>query len=97
MVVGTLIVSVRLHDAHSLKEKRRPRRMLCDRARSRFKVAAAEVADHETWNLLTLAFSTVGPDRGPVEQVLRAVGDFVEDSGEGELIDETLHFERYDA
>ncbi|MCO4770954.1 MAG: DUF503 domain-containing protein [Deltaproteobacteria bacterium] len=95
MVVGTLIVSLRLHGVRSLKEKRRPRRMLCDRVRSKFKVAAAEVADHETWDLLTLAFATVGPDRAPVEHVLRAIADFIEDTGEGELIDEGMRFERY--
>lgn len=95
MVVGSISVSLRLPGVRSLKEKRRPRRMLCDRVRSKFKVAASEVADHDTWDLLTLGFATLGPDRGPVEQVLRAVAEFIVNSGEGEVINETLHFERY--
>jgi len=95
MVVGSLSVSLRLHGVRSLKEKRRPRRMICDKVRSKFKVAAAEVADHDTWDLLTLGFSTLGPDRGPVESVLRSVAEFIESTGEGEVIAETLRFERY--
>jgi len=95
MVVGSLRLSLRLHDSHSLKDKRRPRRMLTDRIRQRFKVAVAEVDDHDTLNLLTLGVATVGPDRAPVEAVLRAVGDFVEESGAGELIAEHLEFTRH--
>jgi uncharacterized protein YlxP (DUF503 family) len=95
MVVGSLSVSLRLHGVRSLKEKRRPRRMLCDSIRSRFKVAAGEVADQDTWDLLTLGFSTVGPERGPVEQVLRAVLEHIEGTGEGEVIAQALRFERY--
>lgn len=95
MVVGSLRFSLRLHGAHSLKEKRRPRRMLTDRIRSRFKVAVSEVADQDTLNLLTMAVATVGPDAVPVEAVLRAIIDFVEEVGEGELISERIELVRY--
>ena len=95
MVVGSLRFSLRLHAAFSLKDKRRPRRMLTDKIRQRFKVAVAEVADHDTLNLLTMGVATVGPDAGPVEKVLRAVIDFVEETGEGELISEHIELERY--
>ncbi len=95
MVVGSLKFSLRLHDAHSLKEKRRPRRMLTDRIRQRFKVAVAEVADQDTLNLLTMAVVTVGPDAVPVEATLQAVINFVEECGEGELVFERIELHRY--
>jgi uncharacterized protein YlxP (DUF503 family) len=69
--------------------------MLCDRVRAKFKVAASEVDDHDTWNLLTLGFATLGPDRGPVEQVLQAIVEFIVNSGEGEVIREEMRVERY--
>ena len=94
VIVGSLRVTVRLHGVSSLKEKRRPRLMLIDRVRSRFKVAASEVADQDVLNLITLGFATVGPDAGVVEAVLRRIADFVEESGVGELIDETVHIDR---
>ncbi len=90
MIVGSLRVTIRIEGVRSLKEKRGPRRMLTDRIRSRFKVAAAEVDDQDVLNLITLGFATVGPDRGVVEAVLRRIADFVEDSGVGELIEEIV-------
>ena len=95
MIVGSLKFSLRLPASHSLKDKRRPRRMLTDKIRQRFKVAVAEVADQETLNLITLGVAAVGPDRAPVEAVLRAVADFVEETGEGELISERIELVRY--
>lgn len=95
MVVGSLRFSLRLYASHSLKDKRRPRRMLTDKIRHRFKVAVSEVADQDTLNLLTLGVATVGPDRGPVEKVLQAVADFVEEQNVGVLVSEHMEFERY--
>ncbi len=94
MVVGTLRISLRLHGCRSLKEKRRPRRMLTDRIRSRFHVAVAEVDHQDTWNMLTLGIAAVGPDRVPVEKALRAVVEFVDSMGTGELVEDTLSFHR---
>ena len=94
MVVGSLRLVIRLHASHSLKEKRRPRRMLTDRIRNKFGVAVAEVDSQDVWNLLTLGVAAVGPDRGPVEQVLRNVVEFVVSFGEGEVIEDTIEFDR---
>ncbi len=94
MVTGTLRLSIRLHGCRSLKEKRRPRQMLRDRIRNRFKVAVAEVADQDTWDLLTLAVATVGPDRGPVERVLQQVAQMVEQEAVGELIEDSIVIHR---
>ncbi len=58
-------------------------------------VVGGEVADQDTWDLLTLGFYTVGPERGPVEQVLRAVLEHIEGTWEGEVIAQALRFERY--
>jgi len=68
--------------------------MLRDRIRNRFKVAVAEVADQDTWDLLTLAVATVGPDRGPVERVLQQVAQMVEQEAVGELIEDSIVIHR---
>ena len=94
MVTGTLRLSIRLHGCRSLKEKRRPRQMLRDRIRNRFKVAVAEVADQDTWDLLTLGVATVGPDREPVERVLQQVAQMVEQEAVGELIEDSIVIHR---
>ena len=94
MVTGTLLLRIRLHGCRSLKEKRRPRQMLRDRIRSRFKVAVSEVADQDTLNLLSLGIATVGPDPGPVQQVLQDVATMVSESGVGELIEDSIELHR---
>jgi uncharacterized protein len=94
VVTGTLLLRIRLHGCRSLKEKRRPRQMLRDRIRSRFKVAVSEVADQDTLNLLSLGIATVGPDPGPVQQVLQDVATMVSESGVGELIEDSIELHR---
>ncbi len=94
MVVGSLRLVLRLHGSRSLKEKRRPRRMLTDRLKNKFNVAVSEVDSQDVWNLLTLGVVAVGPDRGPVEKTLRDVAEFVADFGEGELIEDVIAIER---
>ena len=94
MVVGSLRLTVRLVGGRSLKEKRGPRRSITSRIRSAGKVAVAEVAGQELWNSLVLGVAAVGPDRGPVERVLRDVADFVEELGIGELIEEVVDIHR---
>ena len=95
MIVGSLRLTLRLAGCRSLKEKRAPRRSITSRIRTTFKVAVAEVDDQDLWNSLVLGIAAVGPDRGPVERVLRDVADFVEELGYGELIEEILEIERY--
>jgi uncharacterized protein YlxP (DUF503 family) len=68
--------------------------MLRDRIRSRFKVAVSEVADQDTLNLLSLGIATVGPDPGPVQQVLQDVATMVSESGVGELIEDSIELHR---
>ncbi len=94
MVVGSLRLTLRLPGCRSLKEKRQPRQSITSRIRNTFKVAVAEVDDQDLWNSLVLGVAAIGPDRGPVERVLRDVADFVEELGIGELIGETVEFHR---
>lgn len=94
MVTGTLRLQVHLPGCSSLKEKRSSRQRISSRIRNSFKVAVAEVDTQDTWDMLTLGIAAIGPDRAPVESVLRKVADFVEDLGEGRLEREDLEFHR---
>ena len=95
MIVGSIRLTIRLHGCSSLKEKRSPRQRISQKIRNRFKVAVAEVDTQDVWTLITLGVATVGSNRALVERVLRDVADFVEEDGEGELIEEVVEIERY--
>jgi uncharacterized protein YlxP (DUF503 family) len=94
MVTGTLKLRIHLAGCSSLKEKRSVRQRITSRIRNTFKVAVAEVDTQDVWETLTLGIATLGPDKTPVESVLRRVADFVEDLGEGRLESEELDFIR---
>jgi len=68
--------------------------MLTDKIRNRFRVAVSEVDSQDVLDLLTLGVATVGPDRGPVERVLHDVADFVEETGVGELLEDSVEITR---
>jgi len=68
--------------------------MLRDRIRNHFKVAVAEVADQDSWDMLSLGVAAIGPDRIPINTLLKNVADAIEEMGVGELIEETLVVER---
>ena len=77
MNVGILQVHLHVPDARSLKDKRRIVRMLLDRARSQFHVAAAEVDDQDTWQSAVLGFAYVSGDARHATEVVTKVLDWI--------------------
>ncbi len=70
----------------TLKSKRSVVRKLLDRVRARFHVSAAEVAEQESHQRVVLGFCTCGADGRKIEQVMSKLLDFVEASGEGQVV-----------
>lgn len=75
--VLALVVDIRILGAQSLKDRRAVVRTLCDGARNRFAVAAADVGVQDRWQRAQLAFVTVGSDGNVVAQVIDSVERFV--------------------
>ena len=80
MHVGICKLTLHLHGASTLKEKRQVARALSDRIRNRFNVAVAEVEDADLRQRLTLGLCCVSNDRGHADSMLSGVLDFVERS-----------------
>jgi uncharacterized protein YlxP (DUF503 family) len=70
MVVGVLRLTLYIHGAASLKDKRQVLRKVVDRLRSRFNVSVAEVGDNDVWQRAVVAISAVSNDRSFVNEVL---------------------------
>jgi hypothetical protein len=75
MILGTLELTLRLDGAFSLKDKRRVLRSLLDHARRDFRVAAAEVEDHDLWNSAIIGVACVSNDPSHAESILQSVVD----------------------
>jgi uncharacterized protein YlxP (DUF503 family) len=70
MVVGVLRLTLYIHGAASLKDKRQVLRKVVDRLRSRFNVSVAEVGDNDVWQRAVVGIVAVSNDRSFVNGVL---------------------------
>jgi len=84
LYVGVLEAELFIPEARSKKERRRVVSSIKERARSRYKVAAAEVGDADRLQAATLAFTTVAGSCTVVEQTLDTLERLVY-SGEAEV------------
>lgn len=77
LTIGVCRVTLRLPENHSLKGKRQVLKSLISRLHNRFNVSAAEFADHDSWQLASLAISCVSNDEKHADQVLASVIAFI--------------------
>ena len=77
MIVGTVEIRLFLHDARSLKDKRRVLSSLKDRIRAKFNVSVAEVDDQDFMQSATLAAAQVSNDSRYVNGALDKLVDMV--------------------
>jgi uncharacterized protein YlxP (DUF503 family) len=77
LTVGVLRVAIRLPENHSLKGKRQVLKSLVARLHNRFNVSAAEIDDHDSWQMATLGVSCVSRDDRHADEVLAAVIAFI--------------------
>jgi uncharacterized protein len=95
MVVGVLRLTLSLHGARSLKDKRQVVRKLVDRVRGRFNVSIAEVEGNDLWQKIVLGVTVVSNDHAFCDEVLAKVTREVENASEAQLIDRELEIETY--
>ncbi|MGC9964666.1 MAG: DUF503 domain-containing protein [Syntrophobacteraceae bacterium] len=86
MTVGVALVSFRLYEIHSLKEKRRIVKGLVEKSRSRFNVAVAEVADQDVYQKTSIGIAVIGNDGRVLNSLLDRIIDFMDALGLAELI-----------
>lgn len=86
--VGALRFALRIPESGSLKDKRHYVKTVTARLQNEFRLAAAEVGEHDSWQVAEMAAVAVANERRHVEEVLARALDFVERSWpEIELID----------
>lgn len=94
MVIGILQFELLIHDAESLKDKRRVVRSVKDRLHREHQVSVAEVAAQENASLAILGLALVGTDGQHVAQTLDRIVEKVRAVHDAELGDtrrEILH------
>ena len=93
MVVGVLRLTLYIHGAASLKDKRQVLRKVTDRLRSRFNVSVAEVGDNDVWQRAVIGICAVANDHRFVNEVLDKC---VRDAGAiAEIVNREMEIETY--
>ena len=88
VAIGVCRVRLRLPENHSLKGKRQVLKSLIARLHNKFNVSAAEVSDHDSWQLASIAVASVSNDERHASQVLAAIISFIESERlDAEIID----------
>src|SRR5437870_5668064 len=93
MVVGVLRLTLYIHGAASLKDKRQVLRKVTDRLRSRFNVSVAEVGDNDIWQKAIIGIAAVANDHSFVNEVLDKCA---RDAGQiAEIVNREMEIETY--
>jgi hypothetical protein len=88
LVIGVCRVHLRLPENSSLKGKRQVLKSLIARLHNKFNVSAAEVSDHDSWQLASIAVACASNDERYMDQVLAAVISFIESERlDAEIVD----------
>ena len=89
-MLGTLKLSLYIHDSHSLKEKRKVVKSIVAKVQKRFNVSIAEVGSNDKWQMIELGISTVGNDRRFVNSILDNILSYLDSLYLGEIIDSDI-------
>ncbi len=87
MVVGIGIITFRLHDCHSLKEKRKIVKAIISRLRNNFNASVAEVGANDIHQKAEIGFALAGNDRMVINSKIDKMFNLADDLGLAELID----------
>jgi len=87
MVVGIGLITFRLHECHSLKDKRRIVKTVIARLRNNFNASVAEVADNDVHQRAVVGFSLVGNDPALINSKIDKMFNLAEELGLAEVVD----------
>jgi hypothetical protein len=87
MVVGIGLITFRLHECHSLKEKRRIVKAVIARLRNHFNASVAEVDANDVHQRAVVGFALVGNDKALINSKIDKLFNLADALGLAEVID----------
>ncbi|MFZ3048168.1 MAG: DUF503 domain-containing protein [Desulfatirhabdiaceae bacterium] len=90
MVVGYGILTLRLYDCHSLKEKRSVVKSFIGRIQSHFKMSVAEVGDNDIHQKAQIGFALVGNDRRLINSIMDRILEMAHEFDAAEVVDSEM-------
>ena len=90
MAVGIGLITFRLHECHSLKEKRGVVKAIVARLRNQFNASVAEVAANDVHQRAVVGFALVGNDKAVINSKIDKLFNLAEELGLAEVIDSQM-------
>lgn len=90
MVVGSGIITFRLHECRSLKDKRKIVKSIISRLRNNFNVSVAEVGSNDIHQRAEIGFVLVGNNKALINSKIDKVLNMADESGLAEMIDSKM-------
>ena len=87
MVIGSGIITFRLHDCHSLKGKRKIVKSIISRLRNNFNVSVAEVGSNDIHQRAEIGFVLVGNNKAVINSKIDKIFNLADELGLAEIID----------
>jgi uncharacterized protein len=85
MVVGLGMVSLRIHECRSLKEKRKVIKSVISQIRNQFNASIAEVGANDIYQRAEIGVAVVGNDRVFINSVIDKIFNSIEEMGLAEV------------
>jgi uncharacterized protein YlxP (DUF503 family) len=90
MAVGIGLITFRLHECHSLKEKRRIVKAIVAQLRNHFNASVAEVDANDMHQRAVVGFALVGNDKALINSKIDKMFNRAEGLGLAEVIDSQM-------
>lgn len=87
MMVGVCSISLSIHEANSLKEKRHVLKSIIERLKSRFNVSVAETGLNDKWQAAEIGVACVSNDRVQIDRTMNSIINFIENDYRVEVTD----------
>ncbi|MFZ0544990.1 MAG: DUF503 domain-containing protein [Candidatus Promineifilaceae bacterium] len=88
MQIASCTITLQLYGVHSLKGKRRILKSILARLPKQFNIAAAEIAQNDTWQTAVIALVTVGNDPGYLHGLLEKAVAWLEENRPDAVIEQ---------
>ena len=90
MVVGIGLITFRIHDCRSLKEKRRVVKAIIARLRNQFNASVAEVDANDVHQRAVIGVAMAGNDKAVVNSKMDKMFNMAEELGLAEMTDSEM-------